>query len=279
MTRPERRRTPFTLLEVVISIGILAFFFYACSMVLIVTLKSRNQMIANYKDSKAKAVGWHIVYQDFANAVGVYFLDGTVYRGNPTLRAQAAAKAAAAKGQQPGASAVNAFQRDKAPDLLFEFDAEESGEDPFLSVVVSEGHPSASKHLGFRKVEYFLYRDPDDRSNYLLLRSETPWLPKGLSSIGEEEEVGFDFGPEEDEEDIFENPEYYTVLRNFKDVKVEVYDGEKWEEEWNSVSRGDLPLSIRFTFIDTKSGEEVIRIVPVWISDLPVKEPEEGFFL
>lgn len=276
-TRAHLRRggfhTPraFTLLEILLCTGILAILLYLCAQTMITTLVTRAQLQERYDKERTSCAGWNILYQDLSNALGVYYLDGTtgaLLVGSGNAAAPQPPKAGEKKTATP---ALAAMARAGSEDPVFVFRAE-SGDEPFLSVAVSQGRDRPKeKDLGFRLVRYYL-RDHPEGQGRLLLRTEEPFKPGGGKKALEKSGL----------EGVDLSAEYrrFTVLEGLADVTVEVYNGEEWKDEWDSSVQQAVPLALRVRYKELgpdgdPDGEEKHRTAPIPISDLPVKEPKE----
>ena len=247
----------FTLIEILLSAAILGFFLVYCSDLLISTLTAKEDIDADYREQRARGVGWHILYLDLARALGPSFIEGTVWTGAGILSTTDAGQAPPPSGKSPGGEA------------LFFFDASNKSE-PFLSLAVSNGRAQAKKgDLGFRRVEYSLLPHPEGEG-LLLLRHETRWNPY-LSKKDQE------FGSDEQKPDFTRDYRRYTVLEGLEEAVPWVYNGEEWVEKWDSAEKNDVPLALKIVYHRRGEEAEKVRIVPLPISNLPVKEPKENF--
>ena len=261
----------FTLMELILSVGILALFLLVASETLVSTLEVKEELEFQYSDQKVKDTGWNILYQDLGFAVGIYYHHVSLWEGPP----QAVPKVVKTSDQKLQEKKKKRGVKSTS-DELFIFDAIPSLDDPFIEVVISKGRMRSSGDdfgFGFRKVKYYLIPHPGlDTPGDVLMRTEETWKPGG----------GKDSRSTESEEDINLSEDFrkYALIENLSNVTFEVYDGEKWEEEWSSLEKGDLPLALRINYdlLDEREPlEEQSRIIPIPISYLVLKEPEEEF--
>lgn len=256
------RRNPFTLIEIVIAVGLLGFFLFACGQVLISTLKVKSFLDEEYARERTNSVGWNIVYQDLSNAIGVYFLDtGVVTAAVVEEKKEGEAAAPPPPGRQHSADRLLTFDADK-----------QTSDEPFLALVVSQGRMREQKNgeLGFRFVRYFIDRHPEGEGQ-ILLRSEEAWKPGGKKSGEGEVELP-------DDMNLLQEYRRFAVLDGFDDMILGVYNGEEWVDQWDSLEKGDLPLALRFEYRLTSMplGADLpptVKMAPIPISMLTLKEP------
>ncbi len=242
----EMRRS-FSLIEIVLVATMLGFFLLMCSQMMIHTLQLKTSLQSQMDQSRNHAVGWNLIYQDLANALGIYYLDGTVQAQPPVGKKNSRVQ----------------FAHEFTRELIFKFDASLRDEN-FLEVVVSAGLGKPDhKGAGFRKVAYRIV-DNDNGEGELLLRGESPWsLGNGKDT---ETDEAFDVEGAEDER-------RFALLADITIEEIAVYNGEEWVEEWDSTSQGELPLALRFKYRWLGKEESQERIIPVPISLLTIKEP------
>ena len=162
---------------------------------------------------------------------------------------------------------------------MMTFEAIPMGADePFLELVVSRGRLrdiEAEEEIqlpSFRKVKYYLIEgDGEELQGQMLLRTEERWQEAGgkKDSSGLDEEQDFDL----------ENLRRYGLVFNIDDVELAVYDGTKWEEEWSSLDRGDLPVALKIEYVDLlgDESEPITKVMAFPLSYQAVGEPEEDF--
>jgi hypothetical protein len=257
----------FTLLEVIIASGILAFFMYLCSNTLVSTLTMKIDLEEMYSKNKIKSMGWHIIYQDLANAVGIYYLDGTDWAGIP---------------KQDKKNDKSKKEKKKGPKVmtidLFEYYSEPDAGEPFLRLIVSKGRMGVASDpgtLGFRLVEYYIDNSPVEGADGMaIFRVESLWREGG------------DDDEEEEEVDFLGNYRKYIVIENIRNVSHAVYSGTEWVDEWNSTQIGDLPIALKISYTDVEDEESDIykeeiedeRVIPLPISYQIVDEPVDDAF-
>lgn len=264
----------FTLLELMLTIGILGLFLLVVAETLVSTLEIKEELEYQYGHQKVKDTGWNILYQDLGFAVGIYYHHVSLWDGPPTPEpkevktADQKLKEKKDKKEKKGVRSTS--------DELFVFESLSSLDDPFMEIVVAKGRMRSSEEdygFGFRKVKYYLIPNPNpDVPGEVLMRSEEKWIPvggDGANSLDTEEEVN-----------LQTDYRKYALIENLSNVTFEVYNGKEWEEEWSSLKKGDLPLALRISYdlIDeVEPLEDQTRIVPIPISYLVVEEPEEEF--
>ncbi|MBF0198161.1 MAG: type II secretion system protein [Planctomycetes bacterium] len=282
--KTQIRKGYFTLLELILSIGILGVFLYTCSATLIATIETQDYLEENFSKERLKNIGWHILYSDLANTVGIYYLQTSNWEGPKAAKAKVDPKKAsnktstAKKKKKPG--------KQVSKDELFLFSSEPGIDDPFLEIVVSRGRGRVSEEdagIGFRKVKYYVVTHPgDDMEGQILLRTEEPWQESGQQGSDDDDDF------EAMEFDLESDYRKYAVMENFDNMEFFAYAGTEWVEEWSSLEMGDLPLAIKinFTKMDPEeendfdsyndySDDEYERIVPVPLSYQIVGEPED----
>ena len=255
----------FTLLEVIIAIGILAVFLYLCSSTMLSTLIMKEQLEEYYSKNKVKSTGWHILYQDLSNAVGVYYLDGTDWAGIPKKPA---------KGAKPKKSKKNGPKMMTME--LFEYLSEPDGGEPFLGLIVSKGRMGVTSEpdaMGFKLIKYYLEDTPIvGAEGQVIYRVESVWKET------EEEDS------QEEDIDFAESYRKYIVIENIKDVDHAVYSGTEWLDEWSSTEMGDLPIALKISYIDIEDEKESEfyeeaaheRVIPLPLSYQIIGEPTDG---
>jgi len=261
----------FTLLELILSVAILALFLFVASDTLVRTLEIKGELEHQYDVQKVKATGWNILYQDLGYAVGIYYHHVSLWEGEPT---------AAPKEEKAPEQKLDEKKKKKGvrstSDELFAFDGSYSLDEPFMEVVVSKGRMRSNAEdqgLGFRKVKYYLISNPDDRDKgETLMRSEEAWIPGGGKNSRSTDK--------EEEFDLEEDYRKYALIENLSNVSFDVYNGTEWiEDEWSSLEKGDLPLAFRihYDLLGEEPMENLTRIIPLPISYLVLGEPEEEF--
>lgn len=268
---PRYRRSLFTLIEIILCAALLGMLVFFCTQVLITTLQTKAALEEQYATEKVKAVGWHIMYRDLANAVGIYYLDGTTWTGPGAAPAAAPPPEAQGDDKKAATAALDKFKRQGTDDMLFEFKAD-SGEESFLCVAVAQGRLKIGrKDLGFRKVRYFLLDSPEEDGGRMVLRTEEEWIPnKKKDAIADKGLKELTSG------DILAEYRNYAVLEGLESAEFSVYNGEEWLDEWDSTKMKALPLALRVKYREKGKELERLRIIPVPISDLLIKEPLEA---
>lgn len=249
------KATHFTLLELFLALSILGVFLFICSDTLVSTLITKETLEEQYAKNRVKNIGWHILYQDLTNAVGIYYHEGTTWQGIP-------------KAKKKGKKKKDSLKTSK--DELFSYISSPDGEEPFLEFVVSRGRsrkdPKNQRALGFKNIKYYIQRHPDENvEGELLLRTEEVWDTK-------EEEDAFS---SDSEPDLQEDYRRYAVIEGLSDVSHAVYSGTAWVEEWESSKKGDLPLALKINYTRIGQNEEEHKIIPIPISYQIIGEPEE----
>ncbi len=262
MNKKKKIKAYFTLLEVMIAIGILAVFLYLCSNTMLSTLTMKEQLEEYYSKNKVKSTGWHILYQDLSNAVGVYYLDGTDWAGIPKKPAKGAK---VKKGKKKGPTMMTME--------LFEYISDPGGGEPFLGLIVSKGRMGVASEpdsLGFKLIKYYLDDTPiEGAEGQVIYRVESIWKENDEEDAQEEEAV-----------DFVESYRSHIVIENVRDVTHSVYSGTEWLDEWSSTEMGDLPIALKITYTeindekDAEFDEEYHdRVIPLPLSYQIIGEP------
>jgi hypothetical protein len=261
----------FSLLELILTIGILALFLLVAAETLVGTLEIKQELEYQYGHQKVKDTGWNILYQDLGFAVGIYYHHVSLWEGPPKpepKEVKTADQKLKEKKEKKGVRSTS--------DELFIFDSLPSLDDPFMEIVVAKGRIRSAEEefgFGFRKVKYYLIPNPNpDVPGEVLMRSEEKWIAgggEGSRSLESEEEVN-----------LQTDYRRYALIENLSNVAFDVYTGKEWEEEWSSLKKGDLPLALRISYDlldEVEPLEDQTRIIPIPISYLVVEEPEEEF--
>lgn len=253
----------FSLFELLIAVGILGIFLFICSDTLVSTLTMKEVLEETYGKEKIKSVGWNIMYQDLANAVGIYYLDGTDWAGLPKdKKKNTKAKKTQKKAKKKGPKMMKID--------LFEYFSEPDSDAPFMKLIVSKGRMRSTPEkssLGFREVKYYLDSHPEDSSKgYVIYRVESIW----------DEQQGENF--EEDEVDFVSEYRKYIIVEGIENVTHAVYSGTEWLEEWDSTEKGDLPLALKIEYTHLDEEDYLEKVIPIPISYQIIDEPVEGDF-
>jgi|SaaInlStandDraft_1057018.scaffolds.fasta_scaffold04474_6 hypothetical protein len=267
------RTRHFTLLELIIAVGILAVFLFICTSTFTSTLEIKREIRNQYDSTRLSSLGWNLMHRDLAHAVGIYYHHYTLWEPSPT-------GGDAVKKVDPKKKDSKKKKKTKSStsDELLIFNASPSGDEPFLELVISKGRlrdvnvEEETVSSGFRKVKYYLTAQEEGYGD-MILRTEERWVSKSQQKgkKSEHKEGDFDLG----------DVRRYGVLMDLGDVELSVYDGKEWVEEWSSLKEGDLPLALRLDFqdlsVDENSREQELqrRILPMPLSYRVVDEPEE----
>jgi hypothetical protein len=90
---------------------------------------------------------------------------------------------------------------------------------------------------------------PEDQPRFLLQSMETPILAGGIEDL---EDLGDEIGDIETEGD-YVSPSWSVPVSSFD---LAYYDGEEWQEEWDSSVEGMMPWCLRVRINFAKSDEE-----------------------
>lgn len=276
-----KARSFFTLLELILSVGILALFLVVAAETMVSTLEIKDELENQYALQKVKDTGWNILYQDLGFAVGIYYHHVSLWEGEAVADAKAQGQATGTEVKKSVEQKLKEKKKKKTvsstSDELFLFNAQPSLDEPFMEIVVAKGRMRSSdeeNHFGFRKVKYYLIPNPElDTPGDSLMRTEEIWKPGG----------GKDSRSRESEEEFNLETDYrrFCLIENLSNVEFEVYNGKEWEEEWSSLEKGDLPLALRIHYDklgeNAEAQDDQSCIVPIPISYLVLEEPEEEF--
>jgi hypothetical protein len=278
-------RRNFSLMELLLAVGILGLFLYICSNTLVSTLQMQELVVDEYDDQREESLGWSILYRDLAYVVGVYYHHMSLWEPPQAKGPKTSTKAANATGAKTPDPTKKKKPKGKAVanDELLIFNASPDIDEPFLEIVTSRGRlrktktdddEESSGSSQFRKIKYYLssYQGDDEYipEGEAILRTEEIWKQpvKGKKIDTEEQEFDLD------------NFRRHGVIFGLANVELEIYNGTEWIEEWSSLKEGDLPIAMRISF-DLENGENletIKKVLPIPLSYMVVGEPVEDDF-
>jgi len=270
MTDSLKTRHCFTLIELILSVGILGLFLFVASDTLVSTLEIKEELEYQYGRQKVQDTGWNILYQDLGFAVGIYYHHVSLWEGPPEEKVKEVKTSDQKLKEKKKKKGVTS-----ASDELFILNESPSFDEPFIEIVVSKGRMrSSGTDLGhsFRKVKYFVGSNPDlDAEGDVIMRTEQEWKVGGGKNNRSTDA--------EEEFDLEGDYRRYCLIENLGNLTFEVYNGTEWVEEWSSLEKGDLPLALRINYdqLGDEPEDDQVRIIPIPISYLVLGEPEEEF--
>jgi hypothetical protein len=276
-------RRSFTLMELLLAVGILGLFLYICSNTLVSTLQMQELVVDDYDEQREKSLGWSILYRDLAYVVGIYYHHMSLWEPPQAPAKKGSTTASAATKAPPPDKKKKPKGKAVANDELLIFEASPDIDEPFLEIVTSRGRLHKTKtdddeeskgSSQFRKIKYYLtsYQGDDEYipEGEAILRTEEIWKQPVKGKKIDDEEQEFDL-------DSFRR---HGVIFGLANVELEVYNGTEWVEEWSSLKEGDLPIALRIRY-DLENGENVEmikKVLPIPLSYRVVGEPVEEDF-
>ena len=226
------RSKGFTLLEVMVSVGILA-------MIMVLVWTSTSQSLRSKDRTEARDLLFHsgqVALRKLSDDIAVAFL----------TKASTTTTTPAAGAMPPTPTAATATAT--ATGFKTFFIGEDRGERDALRFT-SLSHMRLvrnSKESDQARVSYEVVPHPEEKDYFNLVRREQPWL-------GDETEV---------------EGRAFTLAEKIKNFEVEYYDERKndWGKEWDTTKvdwKDRLPMAVRITivFADPDGGEQEIPLM------------------